>query len=76
MQRRLLGYATPMEVDEVNGRLLLPPTLREFAGLDKKIMLVGMLNRYELWDEKAWFDCLNEEDDDADEPEEVSGFNV
>ncbi|WP_101760184.1 division/cell wall cluster transcriptional repressor MraZ [Oceanicoccus sp. KOV_DT_Chl] len=76
MQRRLLGYATPMEVDEANGRLLLPPTLREFAGLDKKLMLVGMLNRYELWDEQAWFDYLNEDDDGVDEPEEVSNFNV
>ena len=76
MQRRLLGYATPMEVDESTGRLLLAPTLRDFAGLDKKLMLVGMLNRYELWDEQAWFDYLNEDDDDEDELDAVSNFNV
>ncbi len=76
IQRRLLGYATPMEVDEANGRLLLPPTLRDFAGLDKKLILVGLLNKYELWSEEAWFNYLNEEDDDEDEPEEVTRFNV
>ena len=38
MQRVLLGYATNLEVDEANGRILLPPTLREYAGLEKKLM--------------------------------------
>ena len=76
MQRLLLGYATPMEVDEANGRILLPPTLRDFAGIDKKLMLVGLLNKYELWSEENWFNYLNQDDDDGEDPAEVANFNL
>ncbi len=37
-----------------NGRFLVPPRLREYAGLDKKAMLVGQLNKFQIWDEDAW----------------------
>ena len=40
-QRLLIGYATPLELDSA-GRLLIPPTLRDYAGLDKNLMLVGL----------------------------------
>jgi mraZ protein len=40
-QRLLIGYATPLELDG-NGRVLVPPTLRDYAKLDKKLMLVGL----------------------------------
>jgi len=53
LQRLLIGYACPLELDG-NGRLLLPPTLREFAGLDKKLMLVGQGKKLELWSEESW----------------------
>lgn len=76
MQRLLLGYATPLEIDESNGRILMSPTLREFAGLDKKLMLVGQLNKYELWSEDEWSAYLSAEDDDEEVPEEVSAFNL
>jgi len=38
-----------------NGRILLPPSLRQVAGLDKRVILLGMGNRFEIWDE----DTLN-----------------
>lgn len=53
LQRLLIGYACELEMDS-NGRLLLPPTLRDFAGLEKKIMLVGQGKKLELWSEDAW----------------------
>lgn len=53
MKRLLLGYAHECELDS-NGRLLLPPPLRQYANLDKHAMLVGQLNKFELWDEAAW----------------------
>jgi MraZ protein len=53
LQRLLLGHATECELDG-NGRLLLSQPLRTHAGLDKKIMLVGQLNKFELWDESRW----------------------
>lgn len=53
IQRLLIGHATEVELD-ANGRLLLPPLLREYAQLDKKIMLVGQGKKFELWDEQQW----------------------
>ena len=34
--------------------MLLPPPLRQYANLDKRAMLVGQLNKFELWDEATW----------------------
>jgi MraZ protein len=53
VQRLLIGHATEVEIDG-NGRILLPSLLREYAQLDKKIMLVGMANKFELWSESIW----------------------
>lgn len=53
LKRMLLGYAHECELD-TNGRLLLPPPLRQYANLDKRAMLVGQLNKFELWDEAQW----------------------
>ncbi|MDN5850219.1 MAG: division/cell wall cluster transcriptional repressor MraZ [Nitrococcus sp.] len=53
LQRLLIGHATEGQLDG-NGRILLPPPLREFAGLDKKVVLVGQGEYFELWDESAW----------------------
>ena len=49
----MVGHATDVELDG-HGRLLLPPTLREFAHLDRNAMLIGQGNRFELWDEQRW----------------------
>jgi len=54
LQRRLVGSATALEPDG-NGRILLPPSLRQGADLDKRVILLGMGNRFEIWDE----DTLN-----------------
>jgi len=53
IQRLILGYATETELDK-SGRALIAPTLRQHAKLQKKIMLVGQLNKFELWDEDMW----------------------
>ena len=76
MQRLLLGYATPLEVDESNGRILLSPTLREYAGLEKKLMLVGQGNKLELWSEQGWFDFLDKEDIDDEASEAVASISL
>lgn len=59
IQRLWIGYATPVEMDG-NGRILVPPTLRTYAGLEKKLMLVGLGNKMELWDEERWLALLEE----------------
>ncbi len=53
LQRILLGHATELELDK-NGRVLIPPRLREFAGLDKRVVLTGLGNKFEIWNEEAW----------------------
>lgn len=53
LQRMLLGYATEVEMDS-NGRVSIPPLLREKIKLEKKIMLVGMGKKLEIWPEEGW----------------------
>ena len=53
IQRLLIGHATDLELD-ANGRILLPALLREYAQLDKKIILLGQGKKIELWSESLW----------------------
>ena len=53
IQRLLIGHATEVEVD-ASGRLLLATPLRDYARLDKKVVLVGQGKKLELWDEATW----------------------
>ena len=46
----LLGHATNVELDAV----LLPAPLRDYAGLDKQMVLTGQINKLELWDADTW----------------------
>ena len=50
LQRKLVGSASAVEPDG-NGRIQLPQTLRQVAGLDKRVVLLGMGSRFEIWDE-------------------------
>lgn len=52
-QRLTIGYASDLELDG-NGRCLLPQSLREYAGLDKKAVMVGLGKKLELWCEDEW----------------------
>ena len=53
LQRRLIGYAEEVEMDAA-GRVLISPALRTYAVLDKRVMLIGQGNKFELWDEAKW----------------------
>ncbi|MGL4206073.1 MAG: division/cell wall cluster transcriptional repressor MraZ [Aeromonadaceae bacterium] len=58
LQRLLLGHASECELDG-NGRFLLPAPLRQHAKLDKQVMLVGQLNKFEIWSDSAWLTQVN-----------------
>lgn len=51
--RFFLAGAAQLEVDK-QGRILLPATLRKFAGLEKDCALVGVGSRVEIWDKDRW----------------------
>jgi MraZ protein len=53
LQRLLVGHADDVELDGA-GRILVPPALRQFATLDKHVVLVGQGNKFEVWDEEQW----------------------
>jgi MraZ protein len=52
LQLKLVGAATLVEPDG-NARILLPQTHRAAAGLERKAVLLGMGNKFELWSEQA-----------------------
>jgi MraZ protein len=53
IQRLMLGHASEVELDG-QGRVLLPNELREYAGLGKRVSLVGQMHKFEIWDEEIW----------------------
>jgi MraZ protein len=53
VQRLLIGHATELELDG-NGRILLPSLLRDYAQLDKQVILVGQGKKFEIWAETLW----------------------
>ncbi|MAZ78183.1 MAG: cell division/cell wall cluster transcriptional repressor MraZ [Legionellaceae bacterium] len=68
IQRLLIGHATEVEIDG-NGRILLPPLLRDYAHLDKRTILLGQGKKFELWSESHWQlrrdDWMDRDSDDA-----------
>ena len=51
--RLMLAGASEIEFDGL-GRVLIPEYLKEYAGLDKKIVIAGIYNRLEIWNEARW----------------------
>jgi len=77
LQRLLVGYAEDLEMDSA-GRLLVSPSLREFATLEKQVMLVGQGSHFELWNMDAWRSQLElvMSGDEMLLPAELEGFSL
>lgn len=80
IQRLLIGHATDVVLDS-QGRLLLPPLLRDYAQLDKRVVMIGQGNKFEVWDETLWQrrrqQWLEEEASaEAGLPEEMKTFSL
>ena len=58
-RRQFLGGATEVELDTA-GRMLLPPTLKEYANLSKDIILVAALDKIEIWDSTKYKQLFEE----------------
>ena len=61
--RFFVAGATNCELDK-QGRILVPQTLREFAGLEKEVVLTGNLDRIEIWSKEKWSENCNYDDMD------------
>lgn len=61
--RFFLAGAASLEVDK-QGRILLPANLREFAGLDKEAVLIGVASRIEIWSKERYEGAVSYEDVD------------
>jgi MraZ protein len=59
--RLLLGHANEVEPD-TQGRIMLTPEQRDYASLDKRVALVGVGNKFELWDEEQWRQKLKDDE--------------
>jgi len=77
LQRFLVGHAEDVVMDAA-GRVLVSPTLRSYAVLDKRVMLVGQGNKFELWDEAKWEQVLERGAgfNDGELPPELEGFSL
>lgn len=52
--QRMLAAGASNEVPDKQGRITIPPQLRKYAGLEKEIVVVGAIDRVEIWDAVAW----------------------
>ena len=52
-RRVFIGGAFECKCDKQD-RILIPPTLRQYAGLDREIVLVGVLAHFEIWSRENW----------------------
>lgn len=70
--RLMLAGATDCEIDK-QGRVLIPDYLKDYAELGKDVVIAGLFNRLEIWDEKKWNDYKKNAEKNTDEIAEQLG---
>ena len=63
--RLMLGGAMQVDIDSL-GRILVPDYLKDYAHLTKKVVLAGLYNRIEIWDEERWSDYRKNTESEAE----------
>lgn len=63
--RRFVSGFSECSFDK-QGRILIPPNLREFSNLDEEVTIIGVIDRIEIWNKKDWDDYSNNEEFDFD----------
>jgi MraZ protein len=75
MQRRIIAPAQETEIDR-SGRIIIPPTLREFAGLRKECIILGIQSYIEIWDDASYLAYLSENENKFKEAAEEIGNRI
>jgi transcriptional regulator MraZ len=77
LQRRLIGFAVDVDMDTA-GRVLISPALREYAQLEKAVVLVGQGKKFELWNQDHWEQIVSKSGGFAAGglPPELEGFSL
>ncbi len=75
LQRRIIAPAQEVELDKT-GRILVPPSLKETAGLKKECILHGIKKYIEIWDVDEYRTYLDENEDEFQEAAEELGGSV
>ncbi len=70
--RLMLAGAVDAEIDKL-GRILVPEYLKKYASLEKNVIVAGLYNRLEIWDEKKWEEYKNKAEKNTDEIAEQLG---
>lgn len=74
--RYMFGGASEVEVDAI-GRVLVPDFLRDRANLKSKVVMIGVQNRLEIWNEKSWGEYKKTVEKQADGlAEKLSGLGI
>jgi len=74
--RMILSSAFEVQEDSAN-RFLLPNVLREFAKIEKNIVVIGVGSRVEIWNEEQWLKYSSNEDNNFDSNfEKLKEFNI
>ena len=64
LKRIYVASASECPIDR-HGRLLIPPTLRQYAGLEKDLVWAGMVGACEIWDQDTWLERLRRSREDT-----------
>ncbi len=69
---RMFSSGASDDAPDKQGRITIPPTLREWAGLNKDVVVIGAMTRLEIWDESRWESYSDEQEESfAELSEEV-----
>lgn len=75
LKRKLVGSAAEVDID-ASGRLLVPISQRNAAGIEKKAVLLGMGERFELWSDQAHLAKVRETVNEAQITDEMLGLEL
>jgi MraZ protein len=75
IKRLYLGHAHDCKMDK-NGRITIPPFLREKTQLERQVVLLGVGNKFELWDDASWEREWESNDNDIELTEELEALSL